>query len=144
MTLGRAMTVTQMTGNQRVPRLKMDRLKNRAAFLRAARGVRRVMDGVTLEVCPTPAAWAKSDRLRLGFTASRKIGNAVDRNRARRRLRAAAALTLPLYALPGNDYVLVARRGTLGRPFAGLLADLETALKAAHSRLGPAKLGDNS
>ncbi len=120
----------------------MDRLKKRADFLRAARGVRRVTAGMTLEVCPTPEAWARPNRLRLGFTASKKIGMAVDRNRARRRLRAAAAQTLPLYALPGNDYVLVARRGTLGRPFPGLLADLAAALKAAHMRLGPPKSGD--
>lgn len=120
----------------------MDRLKKRADFLRAARGVRRVTTGVTLEVCPTPEAWVKPGHLRLGYTASKKIGKAVDRNRARRRLRAAAALALPLYALPGNDYVLVARRGTLGRPFEGLLADLAAALQAAHSRLGPAKSGD--
>ena len=133
-----------MTAQMETPPLLMDRLRKRADFLRAARGIRRVTAGVTLEVCPTPPAWAKPDHLRLGFTASRKIGMAVDRNRARRRLRAAAALTLPLYALPGNDYVLVARRGTLGRPFEGLLADLEAALKAAHSRLGPAKLGDDS
>ena len=124
--------------------LLMDRLKKRADFLRAARGVRRVMPGVTLEVCPTPQAWTKPSRLRLGFTASKKIGIAVERNRARRRLRAAAALTLPLYALPGNDYVLVARRGTLGRPFEGLLADLEASLKAAHSRLSLAKSGEIS
>ena len=124
--------------------LLMDRLKKRADFLRAARGVRRVMPGVTLEVCPTPQAWTTPGRLRLGFTASRKIGIAVERNRARRRLRAAAALTLPLYALPGNDYVLVARRGTLGRPFEGLLADLEASLKAAHSRLSLAKSGEIS
>jgi len=133
-----------MTAQMETPPLLMDRLRKRADFLRAARGIRRVTAGVTLEVCPTPPPWAKPDQLRLGFTASRKIGMAVDRNRARRRLRAAAALTLPLYALPGNDYVLVARRGTLGRPFEGLLADLEAALKAAHSRLGPAKLGDDS
>ena len=129
--------------NEPVP-IVMDRLKNRAAFLRAARGIRRVTSGVTLEVCPTPSAWTKPGHLRLGFTASRKIGKAVDRNRARRRLRAAAALPLPLYALPGNDYVLVARRGTLGRPFEGLLADLRAALKEAHSKLGLANLGDFS
>jgi ribonuclease P protein component len=72
--------------------------------------------------------------LRVGFTTSRKVGNAVLRNRARRRLKAAAQKVLPLYAVPGNDYVLVARRETLTRPFDGLLCDLETALVAAQKR----------
>jgi ribonuclease P protein component len=122
--------------------LDVDHLKNRADFLRAARGVRRVATGVTLEVCATPSALAKPGGVRVGFTASKKIGMAVERNRARRRLRAAAAQLLPLYGLAGNDYVLVARRETLKRPFDGLLADLASALKAAHQKLGRPKAGD--
>ena len=120
----------------------MDHLKNRADFLRAARGVRRVSPGVTLEVCATPVRFGRPGHLRLGFTASKKIGMAVERNRARRRLRAAAAKLLPLYGLPGNDYVLVARRETLTRPYDGLLADLASALKAAHEKLGRSRAGD--
>jgi len=74
--------------------------------------------------------------MRVGFTATKKLGNAVIRNRARRRLRAAAAAALPLYGLAGNDYVLVARQETLSRPFQGLIGDLVSALHAAHSKLG--------
>ena len=114
----------------------MERLKNRPDFLRAAKGVRRVARAITLEVCETPAAAAKPGVLRVGFTASRKIGGAVQRNRAKRRLRAAAAAVLPLSGHPGNDYVLVARRDALTRPFAGLLEDLAAALHAAHAQLG--------
>jgi ribonuclease P protein component len=77
--------------------------------------------------------------IRLGLTASRKIGGAVERNRAKRRLRAAAEAVLPLYGLPGNDYVLVARRETLTRPFEGLIGDLKSALAAAHARLGQSR-----
>ena len=66
--------------------------------------------------------------IRVGFTASRKVGNAVARNRARRRLREAARRVLPVVAAPGRDYVLIGRRTTLERPFPLLLADLETAL----------------
>ena len=64
----------------------------------------------------------------VGFTASRKVGNAVARNRARRRLRALAAEILPRAGKPGVDYVLIARGGTLKRPHIGLTEDLKTAL----------------
>jgi ribonuclease P protein component len=67
--------------------------------------------------------------VRIGFTASKKIGNAVARNRAKRRMRAVARALLPRLALAGWDYVLVARPGaTIERPFAALLADMESAL----------------
>ena len=81
----------------------MDHLKKRADFLRAARGIRRVEGAVTLETCPTPETEAQDGRLRVGFTASKKIGNAVARNRAKRRLRAAAREVLPLLGRKGHD-----------------------------------------
>ncbi|HEY1706823.1 MAG TPA: ribonuclease P protein component [Rhizomicrobium sp.] len=114
----------------------MNRLKVRADFLRASRGIRRVTPGLTLELCATPEA-AQGDGLRAGFTATRKLGGAVVRNRAKRRLRAAAAAVLPLCGRAGNDYVLVARRDTLTRSFEQLLADLQSALRAAHAKQGP-------
>ncbi|HVP83740.1 MAG TPA: ribonuclease P protein component [Rhizomicrobium sp.] len=109
----------------------MNRLKKRADFLRAQKGIRQVRPSVTLELCPN----AETD-LRVGFTATRKIGGAVERNRAKRRLRAAAQALLPLYGLKGHDYVLVARAGTLTRDYPGLLDDLKAALAQAHQRLG--------
>ena len=112
----------------------MDRLKHRADFLRAQRGIRRVTPGLTLEIC----RHAGSDQIRVGFTASSKIGGAVVRNRAKRRLRAVAAELVPLSGLPGTDYVLVARRDTVTRPFESLKADLAQALSAAHVKLGRA------
>lgn len=120
----------------------MDRLKTRADFLRAQKGARRSAPGLTLEVCRTPEKFAAPRHLRVGYTASRKVGGAVERNRAKRRLRAAAAALLPLYGQDGNDYVLVARRDTLIRPFSGLLDDLAGALHAAHMRLGPPNPGE--
>ena len=109
----------------------MDRLTNRADFLRAARGVRRVTPGLTLEICR-----AEHETIRVGFTASRKIGGAVVRNRAKRRLRAVAAEILPLSGQKGTDYVLVARQDTVTRPFESLKTDLAQAVSAAHLRLG--------
>ena len=116
----------------------MERLKQRADFLRAARGIRRVEGAITLETCPTPAAKIRPNALRVGFTASKKIGNAVARNRAKRRLRAAAYALLPLSGREGHDYVLVARQGILVRDFAALKNDIAEAARAAHQKLDAA------
>jgi len=67
--------------------------------------------------------------MRLGITASKKVGNAVARNRARRRLRAVAREVLPAHGTPGYDYVLIARASTALRPFAALADDLVGALR---------------
>ncbi|HZB94206.1 MAG TPA: ribonuclease P protein component [Stellaceae bacterium] len=108
------------------------RLKRRAEFLRVAgKGRRSVTPGFILQALPRSGAAATEagDAARIGFTASRKVGIAVLRNRARRRLKATVAQVMPLHAAAGHDYVLVARAGTVSRPFAALLADLERALK---------------
>jgi ribonuclease P protein component len=117
----------------------VDRLKKRADFLRAARGIRRVEGAITLETCAAPEN--AEGEIRVGFTASKKIGNAVARNRAKRRLRAAARALLPLLGRVGHDYVLVARGTTVARPFPALLSDITTALTSAHRKLD-AKAGE--
>ena len=117
----------------------MEHLRKRTDFLRAARGIRRVMPSLTLETCATPET---QDGMRVGFTATRKLGGAVVRNRAKRRLRAAAAAVLPLSGKAGHDYVLVARAGTLTRDFAGLKEDLAAAIKAAHLKQTNPKAGE--
>ena len=115
------------------PAKQLARLKRRSEFLRAAgRGRKWATPGLVLQACKR----SRSDDVdpdkgppRIGFTASRKVGSAVARNRARRRLRAAADRVLPGVAEPGTDYVLIARAGTLTRPYQELLTDLETAFK---------------
>lgn len=77
---------------------------------------------------PGSGGCASPQEARIGFTASRKIGGAVSRNRAKRRLRAAAAAVMPGRALAGHDYVLVARSGVLTCVFAKLVAELISAL----------------
>ncbi len=67
--------------------------------------------------------------LRVGFTVSRKVGNAVKRNRARRRLKAAAVEVLSLHARQSHDYVIIGRAATLGRDYACLVQDLRWCLK---------------
>jgi ribonuclease P protein component len=122
-------------------RLRIDRLKKRADFLAAARTLRRVAGAVTLEMGPTPDPAPQT--LRLGFTASKKIGNAVARNRAKRRLRAAAYALLPLSGRAGHDYVLVARAGILARDFSALKGDIAEAARAAHRKLDAQSTGNN-
>jgi ribonuclease P protein component len=116
-------------------KLVLKTMKTRADFLRAQKGRRLGTPGLTLEACLSPPAAAKPRLVRVGFTASRKIGNAVARNRAKRRLRASAAATLPLLAREGHDYVLTARSATLTRPFAELTRDLTKALTAIHAAM---------
>ncbi len=109
-------------------------LKKRADFLATGRGSRQTRDGFVLQARarrPEEAGAAA----RVGFTCSKKVGNAVARNRAKRRLRAAAREVAPSHALPGWDYVLIGRREvTAALPFARLCDDLASALDAAHRR----------
>ena len=104
------------------------RLKKRPEFLKvASSGKKCVMPGLILQASKRQNAEAE-DAPRLGLTASRKVGTAVARNRARRRLKAVAEKVLKK-AMGGHDYVLVARKSTVDRPHSALVADLESALR---------------
>ena len=107
------------------------RLKRRAEFLAVAgSGIKAVAPGVVLQARARPEGEV-GHAVRVGFTATRKLGGAVIRNRARRRLKEAAREALPLAGRPGCDYVLIARAGTIERPYRLLVADLTTTLGAA-------------
>jgi ribonuclease P protein component len=109
--------------------LPLERLKRREEFTRVAAGNRKwAMPGLVLQVLPTLKG-GQRPAVRVGFTTSRKVGGAVQRNRARRRLRAAAAALLPAHGRAGHDYVLIGRTETVTRPYAQLLVDLETAMR---------------
>jgi ribonuclease P protein component len=106
---------------------KVTRLKRRHEFLAvAATGRRWVTTAFVLQVGPRGAG-ERAAEIGVGFTASRRVGNAVARNRARRRLLEAVRKVLPGAAEPGYNYVLVARSVVLTCPFDRLLSDLTTA-----------------
>jgi len=86
------------------------------------------MPGFVLQAAPAPAELVLPS-VRVGFTVSRKVGNAVVRNRVRRRLREVAKLVIPGQARPDLDYVLVGRQAALKRDFATLQRELVEALK---------------
>lgn len=107
---------------------QLERLRIRPDFLAAAKGEKKPMPGLVLQARDN----ANHNHIRYGLTASKKVGNAVARNRVRRRLRVAAEQILPNAGRRGFDYVLIGRQATLVRSFRDLLKDLETALKRIH------------
>ena len=115
---------------------KIERLTIRPQFLAAAKGPYLSRGAVVIQMLDRADA---SPHIGLGFTATRKVGNAVIRNRAKRRLREAARATAPLLAVPGSDYVFIARMGTADRPWDRLLDDVKSALtRLAIPRSAPA------
>jgi ribonuclease P protein component len=104
---------------------KIERLKSRPQFLAAAKGVSEARGAVVVQRLDRRDGDAT---IRLGFTATRKVGGAVVRNRAKRRLREAARALVPFYGVAGGDYVFIARMGTADRPWERLLDDVKSAL----------------
>jgi len=103
------------------------RLRRRAEFQRVSRGRRAQVDTVTLQAQPRPAAQTAEIGPRVGFTVTRKVGDAVERNRIRRRLKEALRAAQAIAPATDCDYVLLARREALTRRFTALVADIERA-----------------
>ena len=109
----------------------LETIAKRADFLRAAQARRQSTPGFTVQA---RRRGDDSVALRVGYTCSKKIGNAVTRNRAKRRLRELARAVLPGAGQPGWDYVLVGRPGaTVERDYALMLGDLAAALAQIHA-----------
>ncbi len=118
-----------MAASQRKPAVRLATLRRRAEFLRVRGGAR----------CATPAFVLEAKRrsgeavgARFGFTVSKQVGGAVERNRIKRRLKAAVHDVLADRVRPDYDYVLIARRPALDTVFAALVADLVNALDRVH------------
>ncbi len=114
-----------MTGAQAPAEFPIERLKRRPEFLAAAQARYRSHGAVVVQMRDREDG---QPLVRVGFTATRKVGGAVVRNRAKRRLREVARALIPQFGRPGCDYVLIARSGTPDRPWARLLDDVKTAL----------------
>ena len=112
--------------------MAVDTIKRRSDFLAIRGGVRSSMPCCLIEAKPRAPERTKICGPRFGFTVTKKLGNAVKRNRIRRRLKSAINQIAPLYARDGFDYVLVARHSALEKPFADLLRELSRALKNIH------------
>lgn len=109
------------------PDRPLRRLTKRAQYLNAARGRRAGRDGFSLQV-----ASVVQPKAGLGLTVTKKMGNAPERNRIKRRLRAAAKACGAGFQ-PQHDYVLIGRREALSLPFSRLVADLNSAIAKVHA-----------
>ena len=117
------------------------RLKKRREFLAVAAARRKhVSPGMIVQALPRPAEGV-AQRSRVGFTASKKVGNAVTRNRAKRRLRELARELISTHAGEGYDFVLIARGETAERPYADLRRDLAAGLRRLGVWREEAKVG---
>ena len=108
----------------------VERLKRRADFLAAARGIKASASAFVLQAHHRRDAGPA----RFGFTVAKKVGNAVERNRVRRRLREMVRASA-VAARRGHDYVVIGRRAALALSFPQLLGEFERALRQVHERI---------
>ena len=128
MTPPMASVTSETAGSDMQPagHLRFETLKKRADFLRAAKARRVVTPGFILQINKR----SSKGPIRVGYTCSKKVGNSVARNRAKRRLREISRLVLPYIGNPGTDYVLIGRSGvTATRQLAAMQNELRAAVQ---------------
>jgi ribonuclease P protein component len=108
----------------------MQRIKRRQDFVAAAKALSQAQPSLILQLRNR----ADQDQPRVGFTCTKKLGNAVTRNRIKRRLREAVRLSMPAHAAKGMDYVVIGRSKAENHPFALLQLDLISALQRLHAK----------
>ena len=116
-----------MTAEPKKP-VVLRRLRKRAQFLNAARGLRAGRAGFSLQTIAVEQAEAG-----IGLTVTKKVGNSPERNRIKRRLRAAAQACCGLFQTQ-HDYVLVGRREALSLRFSKVVSDLSSAIAKVHAK----------
>jgi ribonuclease P protein component len=118
-------------------------LRRRADFLAAAQsGCKCAKHSVIVQARRRAENELSPSPIRIGFTATRKLGGAVIRNRAKRRLRAAAAQIVPELGAPGCDYVFIGREATIKGAFDDLIRDMKHALKRLADQMQGAEIRD--
>lgn len=118
------------------------RLLKRSDFLRVQSGRSFAVPSFVLKMRPCPSDQEQNaDLARFGFTVTKRLGSAVIRNRARRRLKEAVRLVAPEQARGGFDYVLIGRQGALDEAFGDIVEDLRTALARIHQPRERARKG---
>jgi len=117
----------------------MERLRKRADFVAAASGAKVPAVNFVLQARDR----RDTGSVRVGFTVSKKVGNSVERNRVRRRLREVVRLTPEAALRPGHDYVLIGRRAALKADFQQLKIEYQRALARLGASSRPAKQNAN-
>jgi ribonuclease P protein component len=108
----------------------MERLRQRADFVAAAAGRKVVTQAFVLQARPR----SDDGPTRVGFTVSKKVGTAVERNRVRRRLKGVLGRLVAPALRSGHDYVLIGRRAALALPFDRMVEELKMALRRLEPR----------
>lgn len=111
----------------------MERLKRRTDFKAAAQGAKAPAGAFVLQARQRAGGGRDGGPARIGFTVSRHVGNAVERNRVRRRLRDMVRLSPAPALRPGHDYVLIGRRAALAADFGDMTRQFDAALRRIHA-----------